>query len=65
MIFIEVDDHVVSVMVNQSFAHFGLDDKRKLLPDIVRGTGAGQNTNGVKQHNQFDGLTKVMFCSPI
>ena len=39
MIFIEVDDHVVSVMVNQSFAHFGLDDKRKLLPDIVRGTG--------------------------
>ena len=39
MIFIEVDNHLVSLMVNQSFAHFGLDDKRKLLSDIVRRTG--------------------------
>ena len=39
MIFIEVGDHVVGLIVNQSFAHFGLNDKRKLLSDIVRGTG--------------------------
>ena len=39
MIFIEVDERVVALMINKSFAHFGLDDKRKLLSDIVRGTG--------------------------
>jgi len=64
MIFIEVDNHLVSLMVNQSFAHFGLDDKRKLLSDIVRRTGAGKKHKWSETAKPVWWPEKVKFRSP-